>query len=99
MLFKLFEMLLFSGRISGIILAGGFLSSVVDFLIGDLRMKKLPTLPQNIYSSSMVAHNGTILLCGGRNNDKKCLQMNRGTWKKHSTLNKCEKYGCPSILS
>ena len=36
----------------------------------------------------MVAHNGTILLCGGRNNEKKCLQLDHGTWKEHSTLNK-----------
>ena len=35
----------------------------------------------------MVAHNGTILLCGGWNNKQKCLQLDRGTWKQHSTLN------------
>ena len=35
----------------------------------------------------MVSHNGTILLCGGFGNEKKCLQMNHGTWKEHSTLN------------
>ena len=35
----------------------------------------------------MVAHDGTILLCGGRVNEKKCLQMDHGTWKEHSTLN------------
>ena len=36
----------------------------------------------------MVSHNGTILLCGGQVNSNKCLQMDHGTWKKHSTLNK-----------
>ena len=92
MLFKLFEILLFSGRISGIIVAGGFDGSLdgssrVDFLAGDLRMKQLPTLPRNIGYSLMVAHNGTILLCGGENNEQKCLQMDHGTWKEHSTLN------------
>ena len=91
-LFKMFEMLLFSGRISGIIVAGGFEisrdgSSRVDFLAGDLGMKQLPTLPRNIEYSLMVAHNGTILLSGGRNNEKQCLQLNHGTWKDHSTLN------------
>ena len=35
----------------------------------------------------MVAHNGTILLCGGENNSNKCLQLDHGTWKEHSTLN------------
>ena len=58
-------MLLFLGRISGIIVAGGIESSVVDFLSGDLRIKQLPYLPEGIDGSSMVAHNGTILLCGG----------------------------------
>ena len=35
----------------------------------------------------MVAHNGTMLLCGGWNNEKKCLKLDHGTWKEHSTLN------------
>ena len=35
----------------------------------------------------MVTHNGTILLCGGFQNEKKCLQLYHGTWKEHSTLN------------
>ena len=68
MLFKLLKML-FSGRISGIIVAGGYDrspdGSSVYFLAGDLGIKQLPTLPQNIHNSSMVSHNGTILLCGG----------------------------------
>ena len=80
-------MLLSLGRITGIIVAGGYESSVVDFLTGDLSMKKLPTLPQNINGSSIVAHNGTILLCGGMDNLEKCLQLGNGTWKEHSTLN------------
>ena len=85
MLFKLFEMLLCSGRISGLIVAGGcgvssYGSSRVDFLVGDQGMKQLPNLPQNINGSSMVAHDGTILLCGGKNNVKKCLQLDRGMY-------------------
>ena len=79
---KLFEMFLSLGRISGITVAGGCGgSSRVDFLAGDLGMKQLPYLPHGISASSMVAHFGTILLCGGRNNDKKCLQLDHGTWK------------------
>ena len=35
----------------------------------------------------MVEHNGTMLLCGGLDNEKKCLQLDQGTWKVHSTLN------------
>ena len=85
-------MLLFSGKISGIIVAGGYAvsldgSSRVDFLAGDLGIKQLPNLPHKTGGLSMVAHNGTILLCGGKNNEKKCLQWNRGTWKAHSSLN------------
>ena len=79
-------MWLFLGRISGIIVAGGIGSSV-DFLIGDLEIKQLPNLPHRIIGSSMVAHNGTILLCGGWGNSDKCLQLDNGTWKEHSTLN------------
>ena len=78
--------MLFLGRISGIIVAGGCGSSAVDFLTGDLGIK-LPNLHKNVFGSSMVSHNGTILLCGGFGNEKKCLQMDHGTWKEHSTLN------------
>ena len=70
----------------------------VQFLAGDLEKKQLPyffpsqfsnvrlgiTYPQ--YDPSMLLHNGTILLCGGRM--KKCYQLFRGNWMLHSTLNK-----------
>ena len=36
----------------------------------------------------MVMHNETILICGGWNNVNLCLQLDHGTWKKHSMLNK-----------
>ena len=82
-------MVFFSEKISGLIVAGGYRSSAVYLLIGDLKITQLPDLPQNINGSSMVAHNGTILLCGGWDNNKqKCLQLDCGTWKEHSTLNK-----------
>ena len=85
-------MLSFLERISGIIVAGGYdrginRTSIVNFLSGNLGIKQLPYLPQGISGSSMVAHNGTILLCGGKNNEKKCLQLDHGTWKVHSILN------------
>ena len=59
----------------------------MDILLEDLGIKQLPNLPQNIDGSSMVAHNGTILLCGGQGNSNKCLKLDHGTWKEHSTLN------------
>ena len=35
----------------------------------------------------MVLHYGTILVFGGWKNNRKCLQLDGGTWKDHSTLN------------
>ena len=77
-----------SGRISGIIVAERDGSSRVDFWAGDLGIKQLPKLPQEICGSSMVVHNGTIILCGGWGNTNKCLKLHQGTWKKHSRFNK-----------
>ena len=88
MCFEFFEMLFLTGRISGMIVAGGYESPVVDFLTGDLEIKQLPYLPQGIDGSSMVSHFGTILLCGGFGNEKNCLKFDNGTWKKHSTFDK-----------
>ena len=65
----------------------GFVKSSVEVLTGDLGTKRLPNLPEEIDESSMVVHNGTILLCGGENNEQECLQLDHGTWKEHSTLN------------
>merc|ERR1712209_92876 len=80
-------------KIACIIIAGGIRmqggrKSSVEVLTGDLGTKQLPNLPKEIHGSSMVLHNGTILLCGGSwDNNQKCLQLDHGTWKKHSTLN------------
>ena len=84
---KVFQIFFLSGRISGIIVAGGNGSTSVDFLAGDQGIRQLPNLPHKVSASSMVAHDGTILLCGGWGNLKKCLQMDHATWKEHSTLN------------
>ena len=59
----------------------------MDFITGDVGVKQLSNLPKSICVSSMVAHNGKILLCGGNGNSDKCLQLDHGTWKEHSTLN------------
>ena len=44
----------------------------------------------------MVLHNGTVLICGGFEfgfeRKKKCLQLDQGTWKEHSTLNEKRLY-------
>ena len=82
----------FLGRISCIIIAGGlsdteFRSFKVQILIGDIRTKILPKVTIDIFGSSVVVHNGKILLCGGYDNDKACLQLDRGTWKEYNALN------------
>ena len=59
----------------------------MDFINGDLGVKQFANLPQGSRVSSMVEHNGKIFLCGGRTNEKQCLQWNHGTLKDHSTLN------------
>ena len=59
----------------------------MDFITGDVGVKQLSNLPKSIRVASMVAHNGKILLCGGWDNYQKCLQLDHGTWKEHSTLN------------
>ena len=69
------------------VIAGGAGQSCVEVLTGDIGSKQLPNLPAEIIYSSMVLHNGTILLCGGYQNKQKCLQLDHGTWSVHSTLN------------
>ena len=44
----------------------------------------------------MVVHYGTILLCGGWNNEQNCLQLEEGTWKVHSKLDKW-RYGNSAV--
>ena len=63
----------FSEKTSCIIMAGGIDSTSVKVLTGDLKTIKLPDLPEEIDDSSMVLYNKNILVCGGQNNDQKCL--------------------------
>ena len=74
-------------------MAGGYDTLSVEVLIGDLGIKKLPNLPgiNGIIGSSMVQHNGTILMCGGTRFSETCVQLDRGTWKNHSHRRK-ERY-------
>ena len=78
-------------RISCMIVAGGLWMGPkpkVEVLTEDFEIKQLSNLPRPIYNSSMVLHNGTILLCGGWNNEQTCLHFDHGTWTKHSSFNK-----------
>merc|ERR1711963_953245 len=69
-------------NITCIIRSGGEVSAeTVEVLFGDFKTKKLTNLPQAIASSSMVLHDGAILLSGGYPNAQKCLQLDHGTWK------------------
>ena len=67
-----------SEKISAIIVAGGCVISSAEILAGDWATKKLPNLPKEISYSSMILHNGQILVVGGWNNELKCLQLNHG---------------------
>ena len=54
-----------------------------------LSRKRLAELPFAIYDTPLLFHYGkTILICGGGDNENKCLMHERGTWKDHSYLNK-----------
>ena len=77
-------------NISCVITAGGYqnmtATSRVEVLTGDFGNKRLQNLPYEIIYSSMSLRNGTILLSGGIYNFKNCLQLDNGTWKKHSNF-------------
>ena len=49
-------------------------------------------MPNELKASSMVFHNGAVLLSGGTPIWKKCLKLDHGTWKEHSTLNLERRY-------
>ena len=69
------------------IVFGGGGSTTVEVLTRDIGTKQLPNLPDEIEGSSVVMHNGIMLLCGGFYNFQKCLQLDQEIWKEHSTLN------------
>ena len=81
----------FSEKTFCIIVGGGYgngnIYSTLEVLTGDLGRLQLPNLPEDISGSSMVKHNGNILVCGGLRNPKQCLKLDHGNWKEHSTLN------------
>ena len=74
-----------------ILIAGGYdefnnLASV-EVISDDARNNiQLPDLPETITWSSMINHNGVILLCGGENNGQTCLKMEEKGWNHHSNL-------------
>ena len=69
-----------------------------EVIFGDLGTKHLTSLPEGIEASSIVLHDGSILLCGGYPNTKKCLKLDHGAWKEHSTLNQ-ERYGHSAVTT
>ena len=90
-------------NVSCMIIAGGEVTSMdaisaVEVLPGDLIIRQLPILPKKVDASSMILHNGKILFCGGSRNSEKCLQLDDGTWKEHSTFN-VGRFGGHSVVS
>ena len=91
----------FLEKVSCTIVAGGYRPGdsvvTVEVIFGGLRTKQLPNLPEKTWELSMVYYDGAILLCGDTDNLRKCLQLDHGTWKKHSTLN--EKRNHHSVIT
>ena len=74
-----------------------------EAIIGDLGTKSLTTLP-SLSLGSLVMHSGSMLLCGGTDNEQKCFQLSHGFWKEHSDLNerridRLPDCPCPFFLS
>ena len=60
---------------------------------------KLAELPYGISAQpSLFLHDDKILLCGGENNEKKCLMHDSDSWKEHSTLNH-ERYFASAVTT
>ena len=88
----------FSERMSSMLIAGGSLhfdfSQDVNLIPRNAKKIQIPNLPYENGYSSMVVHDGAILLCGGtkeshpKNGDLRCLQLEQGAWLEHSTLNR-----------
>ena len=80
---------------SCIIIAGGWYMDSVDVLAKGLKNKRLPNLPSDFECTLMTKHNGAILAVGRRNQSEIgiCLQLDHGSWKDHSTLNKVRSLG------
>ena len=78
------------GKISCIIVAGGVNFSsrrgAIEVLTGYRKTKQVLSLLADSPYTSMVMHNEKILTCGGFQNVQKCLQLDNGIWKEHSTL-------------
>lgn len=57
---------------------------------GSTCITNLPDLPSGIggQPSLIMTHNQKIILCGGINNRKSCLEMKSSSWKLHSSLSK-----------
>ena len=86
-----FDLFSFLDRPSCIIVAGGYSGETgvftAEVLLGGQGTVELLNLPKTIYDSSMVMHNGDILLTGGYGNMLKCLKLTEDSWKEHSALN------------
>ena len=78
------ELFSFSEWISCIVVAGGYKERIqchtaAEVLFGELETKKFPNLPVEICRFTMFIQDGKIIVCGGLNNLKKCLQLIDGT--------------------
>ena len=85
-----------------ILIAGGVGNNLApeDILGQGLHLlKPFSIFPKKIECPSLVQQNGTLLLCGGAVPQMHCTGnriLDRGTWKKHSTLNE-ERVGASAV--
>ena len=72
--------------------AGGYNAEVLSNE-SSMTNKKLAELPKRISKSPSLFRNGdNLLLCGGYNNENKCLMHDNDSWKEHSTLTQNRSY-------
>ena len=78
-----------SGKISAIIVAK---DKTLEVITGDLKIKHLTMLPEQNWYWSIIQYEGAIMLCGAFYDGQKCVKLDHGIWKDHSTLNEA-RYG------
>ena len=75
--------------VGGVFDDGYWYSATTEVISQDLEIKQqINHFVEEVYGTSMAMHNGTVLMCGGKPNKTKCFQLDHGTWKVHSFLNK-----------
>ena len=75
--------------------------SSIEIIYSDSKSKlTLPNLPHQGKNSSIFTHNGTLMVCGGSNeNAKKCYQLVNGFWTKFTSDLKIKRCGASVVTT